>query len=199
MTTEGPEMSKLSFDLYKYDVAMAELVGKIRNGLLEHDPLLGQIRVQNVSHGGSTRQVTGPQTVETQMVKTSATFQMDKSAFVSTDVKQFAEAVHGMIEDFHSQQKKKMFELISQTTDAVGNTIDAAGKNFWDAYLEMIEKTQMSFDERGDHNYQIIINPKTAEKVRQNPPTEEQQKRIQEAIERKRKEYYERKPSRRLS
>ncbi len=89
--------------------------------------------------------------------------------------------------------------MVSQTTEAVGNTVDAHGKNFWDAYLEMIEKTEMVFDEGGNHNYQMVLNPKTAEKLRENPPTEEQKQRIQEAINLKRKEYYERRPTRKLS
>jgi len=50
----------LSFALHNYDLAMAQLIGNIRAGLLEIDELLGQIQSHRVSHGGSTRQVNGP-------------------------------------------------------------------------------------------------------------------------------------------
>jgi hypothetical protein len=189
----------LSFVLNNYDVAMAELIGNIRTGLLELDELLGQIQTHRVSHGGFTRQVTGPQVVETQMVNTQAMFAIDRNAFINTDVTQFTESTYLLFDSFHTEQKKLLLEMVSQTTEAVGNTVDAHGKNFWDAYLEMIEKTEMVFDEGGNHNYQMVLNPKTAEKLRENPPTEEQKQRIQEAINLKRKEYYERRPARKLS
>lgn len=189
----------LSFVLHNYDVAMAELIGNIRTGLLEHDELLGKIQTQRVSHGGFTRQVSGPQIVETEMVNTQAVFAIDRDAFINTDVRQFTESTYLLFDSFHTEQKKLLLEMVSRTTEAVGNTVDAHGKNFWDAYLEMIEKTEMAFDEDGNHNYQIVMNPKTAEKLRENPPTEEQKQRIEEAINSKRKEYFERRPARRLS
>ena len=67
-------MARSSFRLHEYDSAMARLMGEIRGSLLEHDPLLGKIRSEVVSHGGNTRQVTGPIVVETPMVNSTAMF-----------------------------------------------------------------------------------------------------------------------------
>jgi hypothetical protein len=191
-------MNRPSFRLHEYDSAMAQLMGEIREGLLEHDPLLGKIRNEVVSHGGTTRQVTGPNVVETPMVKSTAMFEINKEAFLETDTHKFAESILNLFESFHREQKKYLLEVVSKTTEAVGNVVDAHNRNFWDAYLEMIETTEMQFDEHGNHNYQIVLHPETAKKIQATPPTEEQSKRIEEAIERKRREYYERKPSRKL-
>jgi hypothetical protein len=132
------------------------------------------------------------------MVDAKAMFEIDRNAFKTTDVKQFTESVFQLFDSFHTEQKKLLLEMVSQTTEAVGNVVDAHDKNFWDAYLEMIEKTEMTFDDEGHHNYQIVLNPNTARRLRENPPTEEQKKRIQEAIDLKRKEYFDSKPSRKL-
>ena len=178
---------------------MGKLIGNIRNGILEYDELLSKIQTRKVSHGGATRQVTEPKVVETNMVNTKAIFEIEGNAILQTDVEKFTESIYKLFDSFHTEQKKYLLQVVSETTDAVGNTVDAAGKNFWDAYLEMIQKTEMTFDEHGNHNFELVMNPNTAKKLRENPPTEEQKQRIQEAIELKRKEYYKRKPSRKLS
>jgi hypothetical protein len=192
-------MPKLSFALPQYDGALTQLFRNVQEGLAAQDELLGQIQTHSVSHGGTTRQVSEPQIVDTEMHNSKAMFEMSTDAFLQTDTKQFTDSLFNLIESFHREQKKYMFEVISQTTEAVGNAIDAKGRNIWDVYVEMIETTQMTFDAEGNHNYQIVMHPETAKKLRANPPTPEQSKRIQEAIEAKRREYYERKPTRRLS
>lgn len=188
-----------SFGLYNYDVAMGRLIENIRTGLLELDELLGQIQTHRVLHGGFTRQVTAPQVVETEMVDSKAMFEIAPNAFLHTDVSQFTLAIYQLFDSFHTEQKRMLLEMVSRTTDAVGNTIDAHGRNFWDAYVEMIQKTEMDFNDDGTHNLQMVLHPETAKRLRDNPPTEEQKARIEAAINAKRKEYFERRPKRKLS
>jgi hypothetical protein len=192
-------MAKFSFALPKYDGALNQLFRNVQEGFTEQDELLGQIQSHSVSHGGTTRQVSEPQIVDTEMHNSSAIFEISTDAFLQTDTKQLTDSLFTLIESLHKEQKKHMIEVLSQTTEAVGNVVDAKGRNFWDAYVEMIETTQMTFDKEGNHNYQIVMHPETAKKLRATPPTPEQSKRIQEAIEAKRRDYYERKPTRRLS
>jgi len=192
-------MTKLSLALPKYDAALNKLLQNIQEGFSAQDEILGKIQTHSVSHGGITRQVSEPQIVDTEMHGTKAMFEVSLDAFLHTDVKRFTDSIFNLINSFHHEQKKYLFEVISQTTEAVGNAIDAKGKNVWDAYVEMIQKTEMTFDEQGNHNTELYMHPNTAEKLRANPPTQEQSKQIQEAIENKRREYYERKPTRRLS
>src|SRR5687767_12905590 len=118
----------LSFRLINYDLAMARVVGQMREGMVENDELLGQIQSHQVSHGGSTRQVTHPQIVETQMVDTRAMFEISPEDILNTNVEKFTEALYTLFDSLHSEQKKRMFDMLSQTTEAVGNTVDAQGK-----------------------------------------------------------------------
>jgi hypothetical protein len=192
-------MAKLSFALPKYDAALNQLLRNIQEGFSEQDSLLGKIQTHSVSHGGTTRQVSEPKILDTEMHDSRAMFEISFDAFLQTDVREFTNSVFNLIDSFHHEQKKYLFEVVSQTTEAVGNVIDAKGKNVWDAYVEMIEKTEMKFDEQGNHNNEIYMHPNTAKKLEENPPTPEQSRKIQEAIETKRREYYERKPTRRLS
>ena len=118
----------LSFRLLNYDLAMAKVVGQMREGMIENDELLGQIQSHKVSHGGSTRQVTGPQIVETQMVDSRAMFEMSREDILNTNVEKFADAFYTLFDSLHSEQKKQIFEMLSQTTEAVGNAVDAQGQ-----------------------------------------------------------------------
>jgi hypothetical protein len=192
-------MSKLSLSLHKYDVTTAELIGEIKIGLDKTHPILGQIQVYSVVHGGTTRQVTEPQIVETEMRQHSTDAVIHFDSFLKTDVERFIELLYNMWEAFASQATKALFETVSLTTEAVGNVHNAAGKNIWETHLEMLESLEMHFDEDGNHNYKYYTHPDTAKKLAENPPTPEQEKRAEEIIKRKREEYYAKKRTRRLS
>jgi hypothetical protein len=119
--------------------------------------------------------------------------------FLKTDVERFIELLYNMWEAFASQATKALFETVNLTTEAVGNVHNAAGKNIWEAQLEMLESLEMHFDENGNHNYKYYAHPDMAKKLAENPPTPEQEKRAEEIINRKREEYYAKKRTRRLS
>jgi hypothetical protein len=192
-------MPKLSFSLYKYDSAMTQLLRDVRTGLESHDEILGKIRSRPVSHGGSIRQVSEPKIVDTQMQRVGTKFEMKIEAFEQTDVEQLVECLTGSLDTFFTDQKRRVFDLLSKTTEAVGNSIDAKGRGFWDTYIEMLETTQVDFDETGKPTFQIVVNPNTAQRIEENPPTPEHTQRIDELMELKRREFYARKRFRKLS
>lgn len=192
-------MAKISLSLHQYDMAMANLIGEVKTGLDKTDEILGQIQVHKVVHGGTTRQVSAPQVVETPMKHHQAGGLVHFDWLLKTDVGQFVEFFYEMWETFASQAKKSLFETVSLTTEAVGNVHSAAGRNVWEAQLEMLESLEMHFDEDGNHNFQYYLHPDTAKKLFENPPTPEQEKRGEEIIRRKKEEYYAKKRTRRLS
>lgn len=192
-------MPTLSFSMKEYDSAMTKLFREVKAGLDKTDELLGQIQNVPVAHGGTMRQVSEPKIVDTEMKLHKVELLIQLDWYRKTDVDEFVTFIYGMCEQFASQAKKALFETISLTTEAVGNSVDAKGKNFWDARIEMLEGLEMRFDEDGNHNTQFVLNPNTARKLEENPPTPEQQKRWEEAINAKREEYYAKKRTRRLS
>lgn len=192
-------MSKISFSLHTYDVATTELVREIKAGLDKTDHILGQIQVHSVVHGGITRQVSEPQIVDTEMKNYQAEGLIHFDWFLKTDAEQFVEFIYGMWESFASQAKKALFETVGLTTEAVGNSHALAGRNIWDAQLEAMESLEWHFDEDGNHHMEFVVHPDTYKKLAENPPTSEQDKRMEELINMKREEYYAKKRTRRLS
>jgi hypothetical protein len=192
-------MSKLSFDLRKYDSAMGRFLGEVKSGLDKTDQLLGKIQTSPSAHGGTTRQVSEPKIVETKMQVHNADIVIQLDWYRKTDVDAFVTLLWEMWQKFVSQAHKAFFEMLSLTTEAVGNITDAKGQNFWDARIEMLKGLQMHFDENGNHSTEFVIHPDTAKRLEQNPPTPEQQKRWEDAINAKREEYYAQKRTRRLS
>jgi len=192
-------MPKISLSLHKYDESITSLIREIKVGLDKTHPILGEIQVHSVVHGGTTRQVTEPEIVDTEMKQYTAPAILHFDYFLKTNTEQFAETIYGMWETFASDATKTLFETVSRTTEAVGNVHNAAGRNIWDAHLEMLESMEMHFDEDGNHNYKYYVHPDTAKKIAENPPTPEQNKRAEEIIQRKKEEYYAKKRTRRLS
>jgi hypothetical protein len=192
-------MPTLSFSLNKYDSAMTNFMREVKAGLDKTDELLGQIQSVPVVHGGSTRQVSEPKIVDTEMKTHKVEVIIHLDWYRKTDVDEFVMFIYGMWEQFASQAKEALFETVGLTTEAVGNNFDAAGKNFWDVRIEMLKGLEMRFDENGNHNTKLVLHPDTARKLEENPPTPEQQKRWEDALNAKREEYYAKKRTRRLS
>lgn len=91
------------------------------------------------------------------------------------------------------------WDTIFKTAEAAGNSIDGKGRNFWDVYIETLQKIDFKFDQQGRHNYQTVLHPNTYKKLMENPPTPEQEKRWQDTMDAKKAEYYAKKRTRRLS
>jgi len=183
----------------KYDLAMLQLHRDIKKGLEKQDSILGKIQTIPTSHGGTTRQVSDPEIVDTEMQLFSIDVILESEWIRKTDVDKLAEFLWETCQALITQMRKYFFEVFSKTTEAVGNVFPAQGMNIYDAQIEMLKRLEMSFDKDGQHHYEFIVGPETARKMRENPPTPEQMQRWEEAINAKREEYYAQKRTRRLS
>ncbi len=192
-------MNKLSFTLPKYTHATARLIREIHKGLNATDEILGQIRTVQVAHGGTTRQVSVPQVLETEMKRYNVNILLSLEWFHQTNSEEFAYFIWNLHELSSDEVKKGLFETISKVTDATGNQFDAQGRNLWDVYVDMIQGSAMTFDEAGNHNYQCFVHPDTYKKIMATPPSPEQNQKIENAIKAKREAYYAQKRTRRLS
>lgn len=195
---EGFVMANLGFALHKYESGTARLVQEVVRGFQQLDPILGQIPTLSVAHDGSTRQVSEPVVLETPLRQEIADSTFETQWFLETNVERFRDFIFGISESLLSSMVKSFLETVSQVTDATGNVVDGR-EDFWEGFIEMIEKTEMVFDENGEHGHQIVLNPDTFKKLKNNPPTPEQSRRIEEAIQRKREEHNAKKRTRRLS
>lgn len=192
-------MPNLSYSMRKYDEAMLQLHRDIHEGLVKADNILGKIQTIPTSHGGTTRQVSEPEIYDTEMQLVSLEIAMDSRWIAQTDVENIAAFLWETSQQLISQLKKYFFEVFSRTTEAVGNVFPAQGMSIHDAQVEMLKGLEMRFDKHGNHNYEFIVHPDTARKMRENPPTPEQMQRWEDALNAKREEYYAQKRTRRLS
>lgn len=192
-------MSKLSYSLPNYDSAMNQLLREIKSGFDKTHPILGQIQTISVVHGGTTRQVSEPNIVDTPMALFSALVTVNADWVSKTDISEFASFAWNLWHTFSSNAEKRVFEIVDQTSEAVGNIYEAKGQNLWDAQIEALKMTEMRFDKDGNHNVKFYFPPKGERNAREVLPTPEQNRRLEEIINAKREEYYAKKRTRRLS
>lgn len=105
------------------------------------------------------------------------------------NVNQFLTDLHGLADSMGGQMVRGMLDHISAVSEEYGNTVDATGRDFVDAFAQSLETMDLSFDEEGRPNLTIVMHPGTVEKLRENPPTPEQEARIDEILSRRREEW----------
>ena len=110
----------------------------------------------------------------------------DVAAF---NLEQFLADLHALADDMGGQMVRGMLEHISAVTEEYGNTIDAAGRDFFDVYADTLETIDTTFDEEGHPNLTIVMHPDQLVKLRDKQPTPEQEARINAILYRRREEW----------
>lgn len=110
----------------------------------------------------------------------------DVAAF---NVDQFLTELHALADSIGGQMVRGMLEHISAVTEEYGNTVDATGRDFADAFADSLESMDISFDEEGRPNLTIVMHPDQMEKLRENPPSPVQEARIDSILNRRREEW----------
>lgn len=82
-----------------------------------------------------------------------------------------------------------MISHVSEVCEANGQSVDTAGRDFFDAFIDSLEKIEVPFDKNGDPDLTVVVSPDTAAKLRGKTPTPEQESRIAAIYERKWQEW----------
>jgi hypothetical protein len=193
----------LLFRLPDYDAPFRSFVNRAIHELARaKDPLLSQIRTEEVEEVGTSR-VTGElETVELPPVSAQLDISFEVDDLVAGASDNVIAMLDGVAEQHLRQVMPAFFESISRITDATGNRIEAKGEPFSpELLLEALEKIEWSFDENDEPIMPtLVVHPTLAEKIAQLPPlTPEQEKAFSDQKERKRDEYRARKRRRKLS
>lgn len=178
---------------------MIRLLREIKDGLDKTHPILSQVQTISVVHGGTTRQVSEPKIVDTEMRRFSSLVSASSEWISKTEIPPFVDMVFGFWQEFSADAEKYLFETVSKTSEAVGNVHDAHGQNVWDAQIEALKKMPLRFDKKGNHNMKFYSQPKENRPARELVPTREQQERLDAVFKAKREEYDAQKRTRRLS
>ena len=139
--------------------------------------------------------------VESKPIMTQAKFVVSYDDIRACNGDALAVQMDSAAEDNLAVVMPRFFDLLGRTSEAAGTATDLGGKPFtFEVYLASIEKTDMDFDENGNPEWPaLIVHPDFAEYLSSlPPPTAEQQKQLDDLIERKRREYHARRRHRNL-
>jgi hypothetical protein len=114
----------------------------------------------------------------------------DVSGMISGDSSTLYEAAHDSAQQALEQLMPALFDLAGRASDAVGNTVDATGRDLNDVVLDAIERAEWAFDGDGKPTLQIAAHPDTLRKLQkaEAQATPEQRARYERIMQRKREE-----------
>jgi hypothetical protein len=187
-------MTTLSLALPAYEAAINELHDEVQFTLHMQDELLRLFPPVYVVHTGTTRLVSSPNILDKPITPQKTKFSMRPVMFLETDAAKMKEVMYGMTQSLLDQLKQQTADVMVETGEAVGHSIDGKGRNYWDTYIEMLEKAPYS-----KYGFTVFMNEETEKKIKEAPPTAEQKQKTTDVIKAKREEFYAKKHSRRLS
>jgi hypothetical protein len=181
------------FDLSEYRGAFGIFFRGAVNALMRaKDPVLRQIKVETKEHLPTYRvTATTGETVEFETIKSEMRFTLHLPDIVNSNF----EALVLNLDDAADQGLKNLmpqvFAYLSRVCAATGNVVDGQGQPFsFDLVLDVLDKIQIDFDEAGNPEMPtMVLSPDLFEKIKMRPPTQEQVKRRDEIIKRKREEF----------
>ncbi|WP_339181102.1 hypothetical protein [Oceanobacillus sp. FSL W7-1293] len=132
--------------------------------------------------------------------KIEMSFSLPVEAILNTDVEALIVEIDKASDSGLESLIPQLINYLSEVTEKTGQVVDAKGKGFsFDFLLEMIEKIEISFEDDGTPIMPtLLVNPKMKETILKNIPTNDQEKRMEEIISKKRDDFFAKKRTRRL-
>jgi len=140
--------------------------------------------------------------VEEAPFRTEMKISVDIADLVNGNLDAFAAALDDAAEDALTQTMPRLFERLAQISTGAGTAVDAGGQALThELMLRAFDNLELEFDDDGNPILpKLIVGPDMYENLRKLPPqTEAQQTAWNEMIERKRREFNDRRRYRKLS
>jgi hypothetical protein len=142
-------------------------------------------------------------TVEFTSVEVSAPMQVNWNDIAAGNFEPLLVSLDAAAEAHHSQLSDFFLSSLDTLTEATGNRVDAAGKSFFEYTYEMFDKIELTFEADGtlSPGFTLLVNPETYEamKKKEADMTQDERRKLDELMERKRQEYFARRRRRKLS
>ena len=192
------------FKLDEYDRAFSAFAnGALQKLMAKKDPVLRNIkRVQAEQIPTVQNTMPSGEVVEGKPFRTEMKFSLGVDAMMNGNVEAFAIALDEMAMDGLKQLMPNLFERIGSLSEAAGTTVDARGEPLsYELLLRGLEKIEIDFDENENPILPtMFVGPDLhAAWQKLAPPTESQQRAFSELIERKKREFNDRRRHRKLS
>jgi hypothetical protein len=198
----GPSIMNRLFTLAEYEEAFGDFVyTAIRELMRRKHPLFGKIRM-DCSEEIHTAQNTMPlgEIVESTPIRVRMPIAVEFDDAVAGHSDKLIEAIDNAAEEGLKIVMPQIFEQLNRVTAAAGTTSDAKGQPFsWALIRQTVEKMEVEFDKDGKPTFDMHVDPKMLEQLRNSPPTPEENQLWNELLEHKRAEFNARRRSRKLS
>jgi hypothetical protein len=178
----------------------------IEQNIPQFAPILADIR-RFRQHEGARGHITRVDASEGTLdyPETGFNFVLTRDEMKSLDMVGVMQKLRSLAEKFAEAQSKSMFETISAAAEAVGNVRKGVGELTPEAFLSLLQKMEMDFDERTGqpHWPTIVMHPDTlaanAEKFKEWDRDPAVRAELNRVIEQKREEWRARENSRTLA
>jgi hypothetical protein len=193
------------FKLTEYARAEAMFVGRTLDALSRsRGGLLAEIRSEPTSRSGETRITTDSGEVVTfEPGEVVAQMSVEWDDVSAGRVDALIATIDEAAGHHHNEMTKWVLENIERLTEATGNAIDASGRPMFDAVYEMFETIELSFEDDGSisKGFMWVMHPDMVETMKrfEAEMTQDQRKKLEELIDRKREEFFARRRRRKLS
>jgi hypothetical protein len=191
----------IRFDTPAYQKSMAEFAQSVVNGLADIHPVVGQLRRQPTAHAGPTRNVAGPEPLDHSMFRLEQQVAIPDDVIRQSLLDDYGSSLIDIGAQFCEQLTERFVQQMSEVTDAAGNAISAEGRPLsYDLILDALEQVEIDFDEDGNPRMpSVMISPQALALLARIPSTDEQRRRYEEIMTRKKAAHDAQKRHRRLS
>lgn len=166
---------------------------------LKSDMLPG---IQMSNHEGpiSMRTNVNEEVIDKEPSLVEMSFNIPYESIINTDINCLIMAIEEASDSGLQSLIPQVFDFLSEVCEASGQVVDGKGQPYsFDLFLELLEKIEITFEDDGTPNMPtMVVNPKMREVIEKNPPTKEQEKKMEELINKKRNDFFAKKRTRRL-
>lgn len=180
----------------------AKILYKYSRHLASQDPLIGGISLTNRLHSGGMVYKSDNEKLEIPLDRLSVGLTVTIEDVVNFNLEKTCMDIYEFGDSFRKDIAKTLFSTLEQVTDFTGNVVDGKGKGIsHELIIEMLEKIDIGFDQDGNpYLPTFVIHPDMAKSLESLKADEIKYKaRIEEIIEKKRKDYFAKKGYRGLS
>ena len=203
--TPSREDKSTLFALPEYAEAEARFVYRAIDELAKQkDAVYSQIPKVPRPYVGTTQvAVGGDAVVEFPPFSSEATLSIPAQDIIDGRADSLIQSLEQASDELLRTVMSRFYEYLSRLTHATGNVVDTKGKSLFAAFYEMLEKVELAFNDDGSvaGNYQLIVSPDVYERLAREEKTwtAEQRRALDALMNRKRKEFNDRRRRRRLS
>jgi hypothetical protein len=185
----------------EYYTAELRFIENVLQGFMDKDPFLSGIERTTTIHKGPIRNVRSDTPLDQRMFEVHGESEISWDSVLNGKIEDYTKFLYDISESQRKSLTKNMFKNISEITDATGQSVNAKGQPLSiDLYLDLLEKIEFGFDDKGNPQYPTMYMPQNAiEKFHSLKYTPEQEQRKKKITEEKRARFNANKRSRRLS